>query len=103
MQIIISNTYEKQRLLYGGRCFFNNKNLIMKKTFLFLSAIAIIASLSSCSKTCHCTDHIVGSEFTMDYTLKELQEEYPNDNIQKCSDFDHTSENAGILIGMNCK
>ena len=39
----------------------------------------------------------------MDYTLKELQEEYPNDNIQKCSDFDHTSENAGILIGMNCK
>lgn len=40
---------------------------------------------------------------TMDYTLKELQEDYPNENIQKCSDLDLTGENAGIRVGMECK
>lgn len=82
---------------------FLQKNYTMKKILLLISAIAGIAAMTSCTKICHCTDHIAGSEFTMDYTLKELQEDYPNDDIKKCSDFDHTSENAGILIGMKCK
>ncbi len=75
----------------------------MKKTLIFLSTVALAAVMSSCSKTCHCTNHFAGETMTMDYTLKELQEDYPNENIQKCSDLDLTGENAGIRVGMECK
>ena len=75
----------------------------MKKILLLISAIAGIAAITSCTKICHCTNYVVGEETTMDYTLRELQEDNPNEDIQKCSDVDHTGENAGILIGMKCK
>ena len=71
----------------------------MKKVFLALAAIAIIATVSSCNKTCTCTTYVNGNEVSTvdDIDISE------NDHIKKCSDMNSSVELLGQTSEVKCK
>lgn len=77
----------------------------MKKVFLALAAIAMVAAMSSCKKTCDCTTYIAGDEgTTYEYTIAQLQDLFPEIDVKKCTDV-KTVEDLEIVgkTGTDCK
>jgi hypothetical protein len=77
----------------------------MKKVFLALAAIAMVAAMSSCKKVCDCTTYIAGDEgTTYEYTIAQLQDLFPEIDVKKCADV-NTVEDLEIVgrTGTECK
>lgn len=79
----------------------------MKKVVLAVAAIAVVALLASCKKTCDCTIYLgSGEPETYEYDLQYLQDTYNayyNIDIQKCSDLNQVTEVTGEKVGVECK
>ncbi|MCQ2297847.1 MAG: hypothetical protein MJZ51_04395 [Bacteroidales bacterium] len=61
----------------------------MKKVFLALAAIAAVACMTSCNKTCTCKTYAMGVVMT---TTEDV--ELDKDSYKKCSDM-----NTVVMIG----
>lgn len=78
----------------------------MKKVFLALAAVAMVAAMTSCKKTCDCTIYGLGEPETYEYDLQYIQDTYNayyNIDIQKCSDLNQVTELEGEKMGVECK
>jgi hypothetical protein len=72
----------------------------MKKVFLALAAIAMVAAMSSCKKVCDCTTYLAGDEgTTYEYTVSQLQTLFPEIDVKKCSDVSTVEDTE--LLGKN--
>ena len=67
----------------------------MKKVFLTLAAIAVVACLSSCKKTCNCTTYAAGE-------VVQTSEVNPPSS-GKCSDMNTVVEILGSKTGLECR
>lgn len=68
----------------------------MKKVFLSLAAIALVACLSSCKKTCNCTTYSGGQ------TVQTQEVDMPSSG--KCADMTNMQDISGIgKTGIECK
>lgn len=54
----------------------------MKKVLLSLAALAMVACLASCKKSCDCTVAVIGTHY--DYTVEELNNMYGE--VSSCAD-----------------
>ena len=73
----------------------------MKKVFLALAAIAMVAAMTSCKKTCNCTTYLAGDEgTTYEYTIDQLKSLFPEIDVKKCGDI-NTVEDLEIIGGKN--
>lgn len=61
----------------------------MKKVFLALAAIAAVACMTSCNKTCTCKTYVMGVVAT---TTEDV--ELDKDSYKKCSDM-----NTVVMVG----
>lgn len=63
-----------------------------------LAAIAVMAVVSSCGKSCTCTTYVNGEE-TFSQSDIDISE---NDNIKKCSDMNSSTTILGITTEIKC-
>lgn len=78
----------------------------MKKVFLALAAVAMVAAMTSCKKTCDCTIYGLGEPETYEYDLQYLQDTYNGQyglDIQKCSDLSEVETIGDEKVGVECK
>lgn len=79
----------------------------MKKVFLALAAVAMVAAMTSCKKTCDCNIYLgSGEPENYEYDLQYLQDTYNAQyglDIQKCSDLNEIVEVEGERLGVECK
>jgi len=70
----------------------------MKKVLLALAAVAMVACLSSCKKTCTCTSYVGGSVVsTTEVNLSDYND------VKKCSDLPLNNYSTAIETGVECK
>ena len=77
----------------------------MKKVFLALAAIAMVAAFTSCKKVCNCTTYVADDEgTTYEYTVSQLNDLFPDIEVKKCTDV-NTVETLEIVgkNGTECK
>lgn len=70
----------------------------MKKVFLALAAIAAVACMTSCNKTCTCKTYVMGVVAT---TTEDV--ELDKDSYKKCSDMNTVVTIADKKNGLECE
>lgn len=70
----------------------------MKKLVLAVAAIAMVACMASCNKTCTCKTYVAGVVVT---TTEDV--ELDKDTYKHCSDLNTVIEVAGTKNGMECE
>ncbi len=69
----------------------------MKKVLISLAAVALVACLASCNKTCNCKWYLNGT------VERETEEALDTEHFEKCSDMNTVVEVNGKKTGRECK
>ena len=69
----------------------------MKKVLISLAAVALLACLASCNKTCNCKIYLNGE------MSREYEQELDQEHFNKCSDMNTVVEVGGKKSGIECK
>jgi len=70
------------------------KTKIMKKVFAIVAIVALVCSLASCDKKCHCKNYVGGISSAYNFEP---------DNGTKCSDYNTVAEVNGVKAGVECR